>query len=96
MTVNDKRYLLNRDNLPQPIQMQVSEQQNTFSQFFFCIFKMYINFKHLRKKMTLVADVFLEITVSKNMVRQMSKKQCFRGLLETEQRKRVNTLLESE
>ena len=96
MTVNDKRYLLNRDNLPQPIQMQVSEQQNTFSQFFFCIFKMYINFKHLRKKMTLVADVFLEITVPKNMVRQMSKKQCFRGLLETEQRKRVNTLLESE
>ena len=96
MTVNDKRYLLNRDNLPQPIQMQVSEQQNTFSQFFFCIFKMYINFKHLRKKMTLVADVFLEITVPKNMVRQMSKKKCFRGLLETEQRKRVNTLLESE
>ena len=26
MTVNDKHYLLNRDSLPQPIQMQLSEK----------------------------------------------------------------------
>ena len=34
-TVNDKHYLLNTGNLTQPIQMQLSENQKTFSQFFF-------------------------------------------------------------
>ena len=50
MTVNDKRYLLNRDNLPQPIQMQLSEKQKTFSEFFFAFLKSILNFKHLPKK----------------------------------------------
>ena len=35
LTVNDKHYLLNRDNLTQPIQIQLSQKQKTFSQFFF-------------------------------------------------------------
>ena len=96
LTVNDKYYLLNRDNLRQPIQMLLSEQQNTFSQFSFVSLKSILNFKHLPKKVTLISDVFLEITVPKIMVKQMSKKPCFRGLLERQQGKRVNTLLQSE
>ena len=35
LTVNDKHYLLNRDNLRQRIQILLSEQQSTFSEFFF-------------------------------------------------------------
>ena len=35
LTTGDKHYLLNRDNLTQPIQMQLSQKQKTFSQFFF-------------------------------------------------------------
>ena len=35
LTVNDKHYLLNRDNLTQPIQIQLSEKQKTFFNFFF-------------------------------------------------------------
>ena len=50
MTVNDKRYLLNRDNLPQPIQMQLSEKVKTFSQFFVPFLKSISNFKYLPKK----------------------------------------------
>ena len=50
MTVNDKRYLLNRDNLPQPIQMQLSEKLKTFSEFFFAFLKSISNFKYLPKK----------------------------------------------
>ena len=69
LTVNDRHYLLNRDNLTQPIQMQLSEKQKTFSHFFFAFLKSILNFKHLPKKMTLVADVFLEIPALKNMVR---------------------------
>ena len=38
LRASDKHYLLNRDNLPQPIQMQLSEKQKTFSQVFFLHF----------------------------------------------------------
>ena len=50
LTVNDKYYLLNRENLTQEIQMQLSEKQKTFSQFFFAFSKSILNFKHLPKK----------------------------------------------
>ena len=51
LTVNDKHYLLNRDNLTQPIQMQLSEKQESFSKvFFFAFLKSILNFKHLPKK----------------------------------------------
>ena len=69
LTVNDKYYLLNRDNLTQEIQMQLSEKQKTFSEFFFAVLKSLLNFKHFPKKMILVADLFLEIQAPKNMVR---------------------------
>ena len=48
--VNDKHYLLNRENLTQPIQMQLSEKQKTFSGYFFPFLKSLLNFKHFRKK----------------------------------------------
>ena len=44
LMVNGKHYLLNRDNLTQAIQIQLSEQQKTFSKFFFCGFQIYIKF----------------------------------------------------
>ena len=50
LTINDKHYLLNRENLTQPIQIQLSQKQKTFSGFFFAISKSILNFKHLPKK----------------------------------------------
>ena len=50
LTVNDKHYLLNRDNLPQPHQKQLSEKQKNFSIFFFSFLKSLFTFKHLTKK----------------------------------------------
>ena len=46
--------------------------------------------------MTLVADVFQEILARKNMVRKMSKKPCFRGPLDKQHAKWVNTLFKTE
>ena len=66
--VDDKYYLLNKDNLAQPIQMQLSKKKN-ISQIFVAFLKSILNFKHLPKKMTLIAYVFPEIPVPKNMVR---------------------------
>ena len=61
LTVNEKRYMLNRDNLTQQIQMQLSEKQKTFSEFFFAFLKSILNFKHLPKK-----DVARSLCISGN------------------------------
>ena len=50
LTTDDKHYLLNRDNLTKPIQMQLSQKQKTFSEFFFAFLKSILNFKHLLRK----------------------------------------------
>ena len=68
LTGNDKHYLLNRDNLAQPIQIQLSRKQKNFSEFFFAFSKSILNFKHLPEKMTLIADSFPEIPAPENMV----------------------------
>ena len=49
LTTDDKHYLLNRDILAQRIQMQLSQKQKTFSEFFFAFLKSILNFKHLPK-----------------------------------------------
>ena len=42
--------LLNRDNLTEPVQMQLSRKQKTFSEFFSAFLKSSLNFEHLLKK----------------------------------------------
>ena len=68
LIVEDKHYLLNRDNLRQPIQMQSYQEQKIFSEFFLAFLKSILNFKHLPKNEALIADVFGEIRVPKSMV----------------------------
>ena len=50
LTVDDKHYLLNRDNSTQPNQIQLSQKEKAFSQFFFEFLKSMLNYKHLLKK----------------------------------------------
>ena len=50
LTADDKYSLLNRDNLRQPIQMQLSQKQKTFSKFVKAIVKSKLNFPHFEKK----------------------------------------------
>ena len=50
LTVNDKHYLLNRDNLAQPNDTQLSQKEKTFGQFFTSSFKIYIKFQTCAKK----------------------------------------------
>ena len=49
LTADDKHYLLNRDNLRQPIQMQLSQKQKNFSEFFFAFLKTILTFEPFRK-----------------------------------------------
>ena len=69
LTTDDKHYLVNRDTLTQPIQKPLPQNQKTCSEFFLAFLKSILNFKHLPKKMTVIADVFPEIPAPKNMVR---------------------------
>ena len=66
---DDKHYLLKRDNLAQPIQIQLSQKEKNFSEFSLPFLKSILNFKHLSKTMTQIADVFPHIPPPKNMVR---------------------------
>ena len=47
LIVDEKHYILKRDNLTQAIQMQLSQKQKTFSEFFFGFLKSILNFKYL-------------------------------------------------
>ena len=69
LTVDETHYLLTSDNSTQIIQVQLSQKQKTFFEFFFAFLKSILHFKHLPKKVILIADVFPEILVPKNMVR---------------------------
>ena len=50
LTVDDKDYLLNRDNLTERIQVQLPKKQKTFSEISFPFLNSLSNFKHLSKK----------------------------------------------
>ena len=50
LNADGKYSLLNRDNLTQPIQMQLCRKQKTFSQFFSAFLKSSLNFEHFQKK----------------------------------------------
>ena len=69
LTADDKCFLLNRDNLRQPIQMRLSEKQKEFSEFFSPILKSRLNFEHFPKKYYSHSWGISEITDSKNVVK---------------------------
>ena len=50
MTADDNHYLLKREILAQRIEMQLSQKQKKFSEFFFGFLKSELNFKLLPQK----------------------------------------------
>ena len=50
LTVDENYYLLIRDNLTETIQIQLSQKQKTFFEFFLAFLKSILNFKHLSQK----------------------------------------------
>ena len=69
LTDDDKHCLLYRDNLTQPIQILLSQKQQTFSEFFSPFLKSTLNFEHFQNKMTLIADVFPQLPSPKKVIR---------------------------
>ena len=70
LTADDKYSLPNRGNLLHRFQKQLYQKGKTFSQFFFSHFlNLDSILKTLKKMMTLIADVFLNLRTRKKVVR---------------------------
>ena len=50
LTADDKYYLLNRENLLQDFEMQLSQKRKSFSDIFFQLAKFRFNFENFQKK----------------------------------------------
>ena len=74
--------------------MQLSGKQKTFSDFFSAFLQASLNFEHFqKKKLTLIAEVFLKLRKPKNLVRSMSTKSRFKVSFGKQHGKRTQTLL---
>ena len=71
LKANDKCFLLNRDNLRQPIQMQLSEKK--FLNFFLQFWNLYEMLNIFEKKMILMADVFPKLRTRKRWLNKSLK-----------------------
>ena len=69
LAADEKYPVLNRDNLTIPIQMQLSQKQKTFSEFFAAFLKSRLNFNYFLKKDDPPRFSIFEITDSENVVR---------------------------
>ena len=67
LTANYEYSRSNTDNLPLPVQMQLSEKLEIFSQFFIEFLESALNFEHFEKKLSLIAQVFLELLTLKDV-----------------------------
>ena len=68
LTANNKYSIRNSENLPQTMQMQLSQKLNFFSDFLAQLLKPISNFKHFQKKVTLIAYAFPKLETAKDVV----------------------------
>ena len=81
----------------QPIQMQLSRKQKSFSVFFSAFLKSNLNFEHFQKKrMTIIADVFQKLRTPKNLVRSIPKKSPFKRSFKEQHGKCAQRLLKCQ
>ena len=69
LAADEKYPVLNRDNLTIPIQMQLSQKQKTFSDFFSDVLKFRLKFTYFEKKDDLHRFCIFEIADSESRVR---------------------------
>ena len=65
MDADDKYPVLNRGNLMVPVQIQISQKQKAFSQFFTAFLIYSLNFKYFEQKMILIDSAFPKLRTPK-------------------------------
>ena len=96
LSADGKYSLLNRDNLTQPIQMQLSRKQKTFSDFFSASLKCSLYFEYFIKKDDLHSWCISDISDPENPLRSMPRRSRFRGSFKKQHGKRAQTLLKCQ
>ena len=69
LTADDKYSLISGENWIETIQMNLSQKQKVFSEFFSSFLESALNFEHFQKNMTLIADVFPKLPTRKDVLR---------------------------
>ena len=69
LTSYDQYSVISRDKWMQTIQMNLSQKQNIFSEFFSAFSESTLNFEHFQKKITLIAYVFPKLATTKDGLR---------------------------
>ena len=67
LTANYEYSCNNTDDLPLPVQMQLSGKLKTFSWYFIALFDSALNFEHFEKKISLIAQVLLKLFTPKDV-----------------------------
>ena len=77
LTANDKYPVQDCENLPFRSQMQFSEKRKFFFKIHFDLWNLHQILSILKKKMTVIANVFQKLQIVENLVRPLSKKRSF-------------------
>ena len=67
LTANYEYSRSKTDNLPLPVQMQLSEKPEIFSPFFIAFLESALNFEHFETKTSRIAPVFLKLLTPKDV-----------------------------
>ena len=84
MTADYKYLVQDCENLPLPIQMQVSEKQKLFLNFLLHFWNLHQTWNVLEEKMIVLADVFPKLQTVKNFLRTLSKKRRLRTRIDSQ------------
>ena len=84
MTADYKYLVQDCENLPLPIQMQVSEKQKLFLNFLLHFWNLHQTWNVLEEKMIVLADVFPKLQTVKNFLRTLSKKHRLRTRIDSQ------------
>ena len=67
LTANYEYSRGNTDNLPLPVQMQLSGKLKTFPEFFIAVFETALNYERFKKQIRLIAQALLTLLAPKNV-----------------------------
>ena len=68
MTADDRNIRCNMQNFPQQSPTQISQKQKMFSGFFIAYLECASNLEHLKKKMSILAQLFPKLLTPKELV----------------------------
>ena len=96
MTTSNKYPVRDCENISSLIQMQLLLKSKTFSHFFIPFLETKSNFKHFEEKLIVILTLFRKLQNVKDLVRQLSKKHCFKAPFDSEHVKGSQTIVKSE